>query len=149
MNKYTKYITLMVIGLVVVAQAQAACNGGTWVTSRKATDSGCTASTCNEKTFCVSDSGMNWWSAMAWCKANGMQLASFDSVCPETVRSGTCQNWNGKGQVWLRTFSSGDTAWLLRPLLSYKVYEWLRANRHMDSTDVYAICEEITTSSTP
>ncbi len=48
-----------------------ACNGGTLTQTGG---------------FCVSDMGMNWWSAAAWCQANGRRLPTIYEVCPD---------WNG------------------------------------------------------
>ena len=108
-----KYIILILIGLSIATQVQAECNGGRWITSRKATDSGCSASTCNEKTFCVSTNGMNWWSAMAWCKANGMQLASIEDLCPGVqLNTEACPNWNGLAyNSWTRSIDGSGSAW--------------------------------------
>ena len=39
---------------------------------------------CNGQTFCVSQTSMNWWSALTWCEAHGGKLASMSSLCPNT-----------------------------------------------------------------
>ncbi len=36
--------------------------------------------------YCYSGIDLNWWSAQAWCEANGRTLASIYDICP---------NWNG------------------------------------------------------
>ncbi len=33
--------------------------------------------------FCFSEVKLNWWSAHAWCKAQGMQLAKIYEACPK------------------------------------------------------------------
>ena len=150
MNKYKKYIALMILGLMMTTQVQASCNGGTLVTSRKTIDSGCTATTCNEKTFCVSQNAMNWWSAMAWCKANGLQLASVESLCPG-VQLGTdaCPNWKGLvGNSWTRSVCNGDGTWIASFRGGGTSCEGMRHASDYFGL-LYAVCEEITTSSTP
>ena len=38
--------------------------------------------------FCKSNVQMNWWSAQAWCQANGSQLPTMYEMCP---------SWDGNG----------------------------------------------------
>ena len=87
------------------AMAEKTCNGGTLITSHKATDTGCTAATCNEKTFCKSDKTMNWWSAFAWCESQGRTLANFSAMCPGVSQTpanteGDCPNLQGISTLW-------------------------------------------------
>ena len=56
--------------------------GGSVITAHKSTDEGCTATTCNGRKFYVSDKKVNWWTAITWCHANGMELASLAEACP-------------------------------------------------------------------
>ena len=36
-------------------------------------------------TYCISDIEMNWWSAFAWCQAQGYRLATFEEACPDAT----------------------------------------------------------------
>jgi len=66
---------------------------GTWITAHAATDSGCDANHCNGHNFCRSQVGMNWFSALIWCKAIGRQLANVETACPRGLASGgSCAN---------------------------------------------------------
>ena len=82
--------------------AEPTCNGGSTITSHKATDEGCDLKTCNEHTFCKSNKDMNWWSAFAWCESQNRKLADFTTMCPNVSQSasnisGDCPNLHGVG----------------------------------------------------
>ena len=139
MKKQIKYVGLITY-LIIATQSWATCNGGTFIASRKATDSGCNSTICNEKTLCVSDNGMNWWSAMVWCKANGMQLVDFDNLCPKTEKTGaTCQNWRERVGIWTRTTTSSSSALVVRNGDAW-VFPCGRAARNQWG-DLHAACE--------
>ncbi len=156
MYKYTKYITLIMMGLTLATQTQAACNGGTTVdahtTASNASCANKNGTVCNGETFCVSNNAMNWWSAMAWCKANGMQLASVESLCPATGKSGNgdevCQNLTGRldvGNLWTRTILDEKRA--LQVAKGYdKIYSGDRSGDGWGAYGLYAACEEISSS---
>ena len=98
-----KLFILSLIGLISATAAYAACNGGTEVTN--------TAST----TFCKSNVYMNWWSAAAWCKENGLHLATMYEMCPNwdgNKGAGKCPELNGKGSnfAWSATASGSENA---------------------------------------
>jgi len=98
-----KLFILTLIGLISSASAYAACNGGTEVTNTAGT------------TFCKSNVTMNWWSAAAWCKANGLQLATMYEMCPNwdgNTGSDKCPELNGKGRgyAWSATASGSESA---------------------------------------
>ena len=117
MKKYVKYVSLILCCFMLANTAFAACNGGKLVTAHtSASNSRCGTTKCNGKTFCVSDNVMNWWSAMAWCRANGMQLVSFDNLCPNTEKKdGSCENWRDKaGCAWTRTTTSSGASMYIR-----------------------------------
>lgn len=98
-----KYIGIIALSLVVATSAQAGkwndnnCTnkGGTIVKTNEydpndpSKDKGGYCATypdqCNGMEFCVSNKAMNWWSAITWCEAHGGKLASFASLCPNTV----------------------------------------------------------------
>ena len=70
----TKLLTLAVITAVVfnIAQARAeTCESGKLVTGN------------NGHAYCQSKYQMNWWSAYAWCEAQGRHLASMYELCPD------------------------------------------------------------------
>ena len=58
--------------------------------------------------FCKSNVPMNWWSAQAWCQANGSRLATMYEMCPSwdgNTGSDKCPELKGKGsgKVWSAT----------------------------------------------
>ena len=65
-----KIFLICLIGLFSVASAHAKCDGGTEIKNSVG------------KTFCQSNIGLNWWSALSWCKANGLHLATMYEMCP-------------------------------------------------------------------
>ena len=69
-----KILLATVIALVTAVPVMAACEGGREV-----------------KGFCISNIGLNWWSAVNWCKANGRHLATMYEICPD---------WDGKASSW-------------------------------------------------
>ena len=49
----------------------------------------------NGHTYCISNRGMNWWSAFQWCKAQGRHFATPSEVCDydgDVWGSGSCSN---------------------------------------------------------
>ena len=104
MNK--KLFILSLIGLISATSAYAACNGGTEVTNTAGT------------TFCKSNVTMNWWSAAAWCKENGLHLATMYEMCPTwdgNEGGGKCPELNGKGSgyAWSATASGSGRAFIV------------------------------------
>ena len=98
-----KIFILTLIGLISSASAYAACNGGTEITNTAGT------------TFCKSNVTMNWWSAVAWCKANGLHLATMYEMCPSwdgNQGNGKCSELNGKGSgdAWSATALDSEYA---------------------------------------
>ena len=98
-----KLFILSLIGLISATAAYAACNGGTEVTNTAGT------------TFCKSNVAMNWWSAAAWCKENGLHLATMYEMCPNwdgNTGSGKCPELKGKGDgsatAWSATASGSE-----------------------------------------
>ena len=56
---------------------------------------------------------MNWWSSLAWCKANGMHLATMYELCPSwdgTTGSNKCSGVTS-GMVWTATASEDYQAY--------------------------------------
>ena len=98
-----KLLLASIIGLMSITSSYAACNGGTEVTNTAGT------------TFCKSNVALNWWSAAAWCKANGLQLATMYEMCPSwdgNEGSGKCPELNGKGDgyAWSATARGSESA---------------------------------------
>ena len=97
-----KLFILTLIGLISATSAYAKCDGGTEITNTAGT------------TFCKSNVDLNWWSAAAWCKENGLQLATMYEMCPSwdgNAGSGKCPELNGKGsdlRVWSATASGSE-----------------------------------------
>ena len=98
-----KLFILSLIGLISATAAYAKCDGGTEVTNTAGT------------TFCKSNVYMYWWSAAAWCKENGLQLATMYEMCPSwdgNEGNGKCPELNGKGSntAWSATASGSEEA---------------------------------------
>ena len=100
---HKKLFILTLIGLICATSAYAKCEGGTEITNTAGT------------TFCKSNVTMNWWSAAAWCKENGLHLATMYEMCPTwdgNTGDGKCPELNGKGsdRVWSATASGSERA---------------------------------------
>lgn len=98
-----KLFLLCLLGLLSVSSAYAKCEGGKEVTNSVGT------------TFCCSNVSLNWWSAAAWCKANGLHLATMYEMCPSwdgTTGGGKCPEFNGIGTgfVWSSTANGASSA---------------------------------------
>lgn len=61
----------------------------------------------NGHTYCVSKQDMNWYSAFAWCHAQGRQLVTMNELCDY----GTSV-W-GKNQIWCENFRFVDASKLI------------------------------------
>ena len=100
------FVLLFILSFVSETVNAQTCNGGTLVTSNTPDVEGCSETTCNGHTFCVSDKDMNWWSAHAWCRSNGRKLVSRHVACLNEVAD--CPNFNGV----LRNLSVRKGVWL-------------------------------------
>ena len=82
-----KILLACLIGLINITSVYASCDGGTMVGG-----------------FCKSNVSMNWWSAAAWCQANGLHLATIYEICPNwdgNIGPG-CPQWDaGGGNIFL------------------------------------------------
>jgi len=102
-----KLFLTCLIGLMFSTSVYAKCEGGTEITNTVGT------------TFCKSNVKMNWWSAFAWCKANGLHLATMYEMCPSwngNKGSGKCPELNGAGtggDVWSSTAYDIDSAFVV------------------------------------
>ncbi len=70
------------------------------------------------KSYCKSKFSLNWWSANAWCVANGMNLIDTNKHCTCTGydncnASVSCPNFYkvGSSSVWTATPSSSSQAY--------------------------------------
>lgn len=83
--KILNILTILAIVAVAfnIAQARAeSCEGGTSFEG------------VNGHEYCRSSYKMNWWSAYAWCEAQGRHLASIYEICPDTGE-GLNNKWDG------------------------------------------------------
>ena len=123
-----KLFLISLIGLICATSAYAACEGGTMVGG-----------------FCKSNVQMNWWSAAAWCKANGLQLASMYEMCPswdgQSGLSGMCSELNGKdsGYAWSATACDSSNAFAVN-LSSGRVESYYRTETYRGDGGPYAFC---------
>ena len=100
------FILSFIFVLYSATSLQAACNGGTEIKNTAGT------------TFCQSNVTMNWWTASAWCKANGMSLATMYDACPSwdgNIGSGKCPEMVASGcyYVWTATARLDTNAYFL------------------------------------
>ena len=133
---------MCVFSVTAAMSAEPTCNGGILITAHKATDEGCSATTCNGHEFCKSDKLMNWWSAFTWCESQNRKLADFSKMCPNTLQSptgtaGNCPNLQGKesGWGWSSLVYDSERAFVVE-FSSGAVYFGARTN-----VTNYALCE--------
>lgn len=75
----------------------------------------------NGQTYCYSRTSMNWWSALAWCHANGMEIVHPDKDCICTGHEGCeigldCSNLKRltfNGNLWTSVPSSSDHSYVV------------------------------------
>ncbi len=97
----TKLLTLaaITVGILSMTSAHAAtcANGaGTVVTAKDVHE------------YCMSGRDYNWWSAYAWCEAQGRRMPSIYELCPDwdgSMGSGKCSNTTSEFQdyLWVTT----------------------------------------------
>ena len=106
---------------------------GTWITAHSATDDGCDAAHCNGLNFCtlnVNNNGLNWWSALIWCKSIGRELASIEDACPNGLAgSGICANLPKGTTFWTTTSKSNTEQYVFDWQGSIKTFSRSRAGR--------------------
>ena len=100
---------LLTIAIVMISNVALACGG-------------ITIHGNSGKSYCLSKFSMNWYTAYAWCKDQGMNLIELDTTCG--VTSGSCSELKlssdeqsnitaagGKvGNVWTNTSSTSSNA---------------------------------------
>lgn len=92
----TKLLTLaaITVGILAINSAHAeSCEGGTLRTGD------------NGHVFCQSNNDMNWWSAYAWCEAQGRHLTTMYEISP------TWDGSTGINKCDLSSFPSGAWNW--------------------------------------
>ena len=72
----------------------------------------------NGKKYCLSNIELNWWNAMIWCRANGMELINLseDCDCPTDICTTKCPNISGTtgwGGNWTQVSRSADIAYVV------------------------------------
>ena len=129
-----KKIILLTLAILMISNAALACGGVTFQGN-------------SGKSYCLSKFTMNWYSAYAWCKDQGMNLIELDTTCG--VSSGICYELKlssaeqsnitaagGKlGSVWMNTSSSSSRAYAAL-LPSANIY----SNSNRDNNGNYALC---------
>lgn len=98
-----KILLTTVMAIVMATSAHAACEGGT-----------------ESNGFCISNIGLNWWSASNWCKANSRHLATIYEVCPDwdgNMGSEKCSVIDSSisSYLWTATASGDNSAFYVRP----------------------------------
>ena len=91
-----KILLACLFAIISTTSAYCACDGGTTITNTAGS------------TFCKSNTYMNWWSAQAWCQANGFFLANIYDMCPSwdgTSGTDRCPELKDKssGKAWSST----------------------------------------------
>ena len=92
-------------------------------------------------TYCNSRIAMNWWSAHAWCNAQGMKMITLeDCDCPDESKcdmSKMCPNLNGVANLifpWTATPYKNNSA--------YFIYSGDHIQtRNRDQTNLYVLCK--------
>ena len=81
----------------------------------------------NGKVYCVSKIGMNWWSAFAWCEAQGMKLGDLTDLCYVSdeekwmgaTSNGACPNivnaYSGNVFTWTAVSLNTGSARVINP----------------------------------
>ena len=98
-----KILLATVIALFTATPVMAACEGGT-----------------ESNGFCISNIRLNWWSAAAWCKANGRRLVTMSEVCPDWDGNTGMQkcSWiagSDSGEAWTATSGGSGSAFTVDP----------------------------------
>lgn len=98
-----KILLATIVAAFMATSAHAACEGGT-----------------ESNGFCISNIGLNWWSAANWCKANGMHLVTIYEVCPDwdgNMGSEKCSVIDSSisSYLWTATARGDNDAFYVRP----------------------------------
>ena len=137
-------MTALLCTFILALPAWASCDGGTWITA------------IDGKSFCKSDTAMNWWSAMTWCRQNDMQLASVTSLCPSSnITEGEgCPNMGDEHTAyfgWTRSLCSDGKSWAIGATIHMRpaIYCGDRTATKVGYKSQYqsALCEEIPAAS--
>ncbi len=99
-------LTAIVTGFLTIGSAAnaATCEGGSLITG------------ANGHEYCQSNNTKNWWSANAWCEAQGRHLATIYEICPtwdgSTGRHKACNtsSFSDRSTSWSSTASGTDSA---------------------------------------
>jgi len=103
-----KHIGAILFGLFCTLPLHAA-----WTESECNADKGGTIVEVGGDSFCKAKSGMNWWSAYAWCTKMGGRMPTISELCPnKTITVGTkCgRDYPGTFYIWSST-PNGDRMW--------------------------------------
>lgn len=133
---------ILLLGLAITLlsiPAHAECNGGKTFTTRQ-----------NSLTLCVSNASMNWWSAFAWCKSNGMHLATFqdafgdatlayNSNCTLSINS-NMYDMPGSTYPWLALPSDDNNGEMAFAICGISTGGWHRVNKFSRTTAKPALC---------
>ncbi len=98
--------TAIVAGILAIGSAAnaATCEGGTLETGE------------NGHVYCRSNRDMNWWSANAWCEAQGSHLATIYEICPTwdgstgSYKACNTSSFSDRRTSWSSTASGTDSA---------------------------------------
>jgi hypothetical protein len=105
---------LLTIAIVMISNVALACGGITFQGKSGAS-------------YCLSKHTMNWYSASAWCQAQGMNLINMNTVCG-TI-SGGCSELQLSSDEKSKITSSGGTLG----------YAWTNTSSHNNGGYAYAV----------
>ena len=92
-----KILLLATLSIILPNIAWGACEEGEEFTGK------------NGHVYCKSNQYMNWWSAFAWCKANGRHLVTLDEACNNNSWINGCPNiFLDVDQFGWTSIASGD-----------------------------------------
>ncbi len=136
-----KYLLLTIITSLLISTA--------WADTAKRCQGGTLIEGVNKYEYCKSNVTMNWWSAFAWCKAQGRELFSItdcamDSAATEySPGEGICHNLAGKGTdadwVWISLARDNSYAYFVGLSLGAIEYDYRSYTGHHGY--LYALCK--------
>lgn len=128
-----KKIFLLAIAIFMVSNIANAC-------------SGITIKGQSGKSYCLSKSPMNWYSAYTWCQAQGKHLINLDTVCGKSTgycteltlssdeKNNIQENGGVAGMAWTDNSVASNIAFWV------SVMNGQIATRLRDDANYYALC---------
>ena len=119
---------------------------GTTVTFAKCEKGTEITGTINNHKYCKSNIATNWWTAFAWCKYQGRELATLEQACPNWQDAGGstlfCNNLKNafeNSYIWTANPSQSDYVYIVSASgnISFQPSDYTRRSTAWAS---YALC---------